>query len=498
MLITVGISLYTTRLILDALGAEDYGIYNLVAGVIAMLSFLNGAMATSTQRFLSYNLGTKNINLQKKTFGGSLLFHSIIGLIIVLILTVSSTFLFEGFLNIALEKIESAKIIFHLMTITVFFTIITVPFTGSLLAHENMLWGALVNILESILKLICALLLSGMAGNKLVTYGLFSAAISAISFTFISIYCSKKYEECSLKNLRLIDRQLIKKLSSFAGWNLFGALCGVSRSQGLAILLNIFYGTTINAAYAISNQVSSQLNFFSVTMLGALNPQIMKSEGAQDRNRMLRLSMVASKFGFFLLSIFAIPFIFEMEYILNFWLQTPPKYSVIFCQLALISMMVNQLTIGLQSAIQATGKIKLYQTIVGSTLLLNIPIAYLILRNDLPPYLVLGSYIFIEFLACIFRLFLLNKISGLSIYDYFQEVIFKQIPPAFNTFLTCFIVTYYCNINFRFLITIPISILVFSLSVYYWGLNINEKKLITNLIQSIRNKFTTITKQNEK
>ena len=320
MLLTVGISLYTTRLVLNALGVDDFGIYNLIAGIITMLSFLNTAMAVSTQRYLSFYQGRKDKGMQKMVFANSFLLHILIGLSVVILLEAIGVFLFDGFLNIPGDRIEVARIIYHFMSLTVFFTIVAVPFSGSLYAHENILWVAIVTIIEVLLKLGIAILLYTINFDKLIFYGFTMAAVSIVSLLLYMIFCMKKYEECSLKVRRFYDKSLMKELSSFAGWNLFGAICGVGRSQGLAVILNLFFGTIVNAAYAIANQISGQLNFFSATMLRALNPQIMKSEGAGDRERMLRLSMSASKFGFFLLAFIAIPCIFEMPSILKFWL----------------------------------------------------------------------------------------------------------------------------------------------------------------------------------
>lgn len=488
MLITVGISLYSVRLVLNALGVVDYGIFNLIAGIIAMLSFLNTAMATSTQRYLSYHQGKSDIEMQKKVFRNSLLMHIGIGLIIVICLEIAGIFLFDGFLNIPINRVAESKIIFHFMSGTVFFTIISVPFNGSLVAHENMLWVAFVNIIETLLKFGIALFLYKTAGDKLIVYGMLTAGISVISFILCSTYCFLKYEDCTTKNIGTIDKVLMKELSFFASWNLFGALCGLGRTEGLAIIFNIFLGTAVNAAYGIANQVASQMNFFSATMLRALNPQIMKSEGAGDRKRMLRLSMMASKFGFFLLAIFAIPCIFEISNILKIWLKNVPDHTAIFCSLILLGTLFNQLTIGLQSALQATGKIKLYQSIVGTIVLLNIPLAYLLLKFDLPAYSVLASYVIIELVACSVRIVIAKKEATLNIPEYFSRVLSKEILPVAVSCSTCLLIVHFFDFNFRFLITGVLSAITFLISIYSFGLCNDEK----DLIDKLASKFTKI------
>jgi len=475
---------------LSALGGVDYGIFNLIAGVIAMLAFLNTAMATSTQRYLSFHQGRKDPDMLKKIFSNSVTLHLLIGLCIVIGLEIAGFFLFDGFLNIPSSRIGSARILYHFMIGSVFFSIILVPFISSLNANENMLWIALVSIIEVLLKLLIAIFLLNLKGDKLLFYGLLTTLLSLLVLILHTSYCLKMYEECTLNKFWITDKRLMKELTSFAGWNLFGSLCTLGRAEGFAILFNLFFGTLINAAFGIANQVAGQLSFFSVTMLQALNPQIMKSEGADDRNRMLRLSMIASKFSFFLLAILAIPIIFEMDYILKFWLKNVPEFTVTFCRLLLIGTMVNQLTIGLQSALQATGKIKKYQITVGSLILFNLPLAYVLLKQGFPVYSTLISYIVIEFIACSLRVLFLKKIGGLSIKEYLSRVIFREIMPVLCSITVCFFVMNNFDMNYRFLFTIFFSSVVFMFSIYFVGLCKDEKDLIKiiffNLIKKIK------------
>ncbi|KEO71835.1 MATE family efflux transporter [Anditalea andensis] len=489
MVITMGITLYSTRLVLDALGDTDYGIFNLIAGIIIMLSFLNSAMATSTQRYLSFHQGQNDLEMQKKVFSNSLALHIMIGIVIVLGLEVGGLFFFDGFLNIPPERVIAAKTIYHFMSLTVFFTVVAVPFSGSLIANENMLWVAIVNIIEALLKLAIAIYVLYISGDRLIYFGFLTAGISLVSFFLYALYCLKRYPECDLSKVFTIDKPLLKDLSSFAGWNLFGALCIVSRNQGTAIILNLFYGVIINSAYGIANQVSAQLSFFSATLLRALNPQIMKSEGANDRQRMLRLSMMASKFGFFLMALFAIPCIFEMQVILELWLINIPDYTILFCSLMLVSAMANQLTVGLQSAAQATGKIKFYQSLVGTILLLNLPLAYLVLNQGFPPHWVIYTFILIEIVASTARLFFLRILAGLDIILYIQRVFIKEIIPVSVSVFTCWIIVNYLNFPFRFLLTGISSGIVFLLLIYFTGLCLDEKVLVDQLMNKARTRL---------
>lgn len=490
LLLTIVISLYTTRLVLNALGASDYGVFNLIGGIIAMLSFLNAAMAASTQRYLSFYRGKADATMQRKVFANSFLIHFFIGILIICLLEGLGAFLFNGFLKIPVARLSAAKFIYHFMSLTVFFTVLSVPFTAALNARENMTWTALVNVFESFLKLGIAILLLRLNSDRLILYGVLTAGISIVSFTLYSIYCLRKYDECSITTQSDYEFILVKELTFFAGWNLFGTLAGVARIQGLAIVLNIFFGAVVNAAYGIANQVSGQLVFFSTTMMRVLDPQIMKSEGANDRQRMLRLSMMGSKFCFFLLAFVAIPCIFEMPGLLTLWLTNVPNYTVTFCNLILIAMLTNQLTIGLQSAFQATGKIKFYQAIVGTVLMLNLPIAYILLRMSFPFYSVLISYIMIELIACIIRVIMLRKIAGMSATLFVRRVIAKEIIPIAISLITCYIIVHFVkSFELRFLITGVLSSLAFAVSIYLFGLCKDEKDLINQIIFKAYKKF---------
>ncbi|PWG78727.1 oligosaccharide flippase family protein [Pararcticibacter amylolyticus] len=485
MLITMVISLYSTRIVLNSLGSLDYGIFNLIAGIIAMLSFLNTAMATSTQRYLSYYQGKSNMFMQKKVFTNSLIIHIIIGLLLVVILEILGWAIL-GFLNIPDNRMAAAQVVYHYMTVTVFFTVVAVPFNGLLIAHENMIWVAVVNIIETILKLLIAILLTYTSIDKLMLFGGLTALLSVVSLILYASYCFFKYEDCTISGITRIDKKLSKELTSFAGWNLFGSICGLGKTQGIAVLLNIFLGAVVNAAYGIANQVSSQLTFFSVTLLRAVNPQIMRSEGASDRNRMLRLSMVVSKFSFFLMVFFTVPVIFEMKAILTFWLKNVPEYTEAFCNLVLISILLNQLTIGLQSAVQAIGEIKMYQVVVGGVQLLNLPVAYILLYFGYSPQMVLLIGSVIEILACGLRLLFLKRIAGLSLQEYTQRVFLKEIVPVCVIVLTSYLISHTIELGFRFIFNGVISCFVFSVSIYFFGLCEDEKALIDSFYKRIR------------
>jgi O-antigen/teichoic acid export membrane protein len=484
MVISIFIALYSTRIVLSALGVADFGIFNLVGGVIAMLSFLNLAMTTSTQRFMSYYLGAGDGGKLNEIFRSSFLLHFIIGVLVVILLEIASFFLFDGFLKIPFDRLDTAKTIYHFMVISTFFTINAVPYDAVINAHENMLFDALTGIFESFLKLGIAFSLLYNGFDKLVLYGLLMAVLTIVMRVIKSLYCSSNYEECKLFLKRPFDKSLLKEMFSFAGWNLFGALCNIGTSQGMAVILNLFFGTLINAAYAIANQVNGQLYAFAANMLKALGPQIMKSEGSGDRQGMLNLSMLASKYGFYLLAFFAIPLIFEMPFVINLWLSKVPNNTIVFCRLVLLATMANMITVGLQTAIQSVGNIKLYQTVMGSLLLLNLPVGWLLLKLGNPPYSVLISLIVIELIAGGFRIFFLKLKAGLSVADYINKVVVKIIIVMTITIIGSFIPYYFLEQGFLRLFMLSFfSALIFVISLYNFGMDKNEKVQIDGWIR---------------
>lgn len=431
MLITILLALYSTRLILNALGEVDYGIFNLIGGVIAMLSFINGAMVIATQRFLSIALGAGDMEKLKSVFSSSVVLHLIISLIIVVLLEAGGLILFNGGLNIPPERISAAKLIFHFMIVSTFFTINAVPYDASINSHENMLVDSLLGIFEASVKLGIAIVLVYTHSEKLVLYGLLIASLTIIIRIIKSIYCHAKYEECRIKIKSHIQGALLKEMLSFAGWNVFGLSCSVLKNQGLAVLLNLSFGIVINAAYGIANQVNSNLRQFSTNMIRAITPQITKSEGSGDRDRMLRLSILASKMSFFLLAVFAVPIIIEMPFILKIWLKIVPENAVIFCQLILILSLFYQITIGTMTSVTSVGNIKSFQIAVGALEIFNLPVAYLLIKLGLPAYSVFIGAIILEIVAGGIRTWFAHKIAGLNLRDFLLKTWFYSMLTAF-------------------------------------------------------------------
>jgi O-antigen/teichoic acid export membrane protein len=484
------ISLYSIRLILNALGAEDFGLYNVIGGMVAMLAFLNAAMTTATQRFISFNLGKGEIEKVKMVFANSVILHFFIGLVLVIGIELVGVYLINNQLKIPPEKITVAIYILHFVVASTFVTVISVPFDAVINANENFLFLAVVNIINSLFKLAIAFSIFLFSDDRLFYYGLLTM-VSAIVIRIIKrSYSKKKYKECNVNILKAYDYNEMKGIGAFAGWSLFGSLCSLARNQGVAVVLNLFYTTVVNAAYGIAHQVNSQIMFFSQTMMSAMRPQIMKSEGANDRERMIRLSLTANKFSFYLFTFFAIPLFFEMPFILKLWLKNVPEYTVEFCRSIILLTMMNQINMGLMTAVQAIGKVKVYQVVAGGIQLLTLPIGYIFLKLGYPPYSIILVSFILESISTVFRVFYFKYLTGYSAYKYFKNVLLNSFLSMIPVILVVYYVQNQFSNNWLNLILVCVcAMLTYVISIYFIGLGKNDKYMIKQLIKTLSNKI---------
>lgn len=297
--ITMFISLYTTRLVLNSLGDVDFGIFNIVGGAIAMLGFLNAAMAGATQRFMSYSEGEGNKEKQKQIFNISIVLHTAISLLVGVVLLVVGYFFFHGILNIPPDRQFAAKVVYGSLIVSTMFTVMNVPYDAMLNAHENMRYYAIVGIIESLLKLAVAFAVVYTTSDKLIVYGMLMAVMPLITLTIMRVYCHRRYEECIWAPRRYFDHGLMREMTGFAGWNFVSTTLAMVGYYGQGIVLNYFFGPLLNAAYGIVTQLNGQLLVLSNNMLKALNPVIVKNEGTKNRHKMLDISLFGNKLSFF-------------------------------------------------------------------------------------------------------------------------------------------------------------------------------------------------------
>jgi len=495
MLITVFISLYTTRLVLNALGTSDFGLFNLVAGAITMLGFLNSSMAAATQRFISYAEGAGDLERVKKIFNVSVLLHICIAIIVLLLLEIAGYYFFAGYLNISPDRLFAAKVIYQCMVASTLFTVISVPYDAVINAHENMLFFAILGIAEAVLKLLIALYILLFANDKLVMYGILMAVTSITLLLISRSFCKRKYQECSIDFKNYYDKSLMKEMATFASWSLLGASSSMIALNGQGIVLNLFFGTIANAALGIANQISGQLGAFATNMLRALNPIIAKSEGAGDRITMIRFSMTGSKISFFLLMIFYIPVLLEMPYILSVWLKIIPPYTIIFCILILVRNLIEQFYMTLTASIRAVGKILVYEVFTSILLIAPFLVSYLLFSWHYPPYFMYVSVIFFTAILCGVVIYFANLYCSLSIRQYLVNVVLRCIVSFLIVLLLAYIPHYFTAAPLpRLILVCAVTGIAYCFIVWHLGLDKNEKALFKKLLQPLKS-FIRVTKQ---
>ncbi len=374
MLVSMGISLYTSRLILSALGVEDFGIYNVVGSAVALFSFITTSMSGATARFITFALGAKQ-DVQR-VFSNTLTLHFIIAAIVVVLAESIGLWFLNSELNIPADRVMAAHLIFQFSIVGTAFTIIQTPYTASIIAKERISTFAYIDILNTALRLVVVLLLVNYSfSDNLVAFGAMIMGISIVVFFVYYIYCTKRLPFCRYRfEWNLAE---IRPMLSFSGWDLYGNLSVVARTQGVNMLLNIFFGAVLNAASGIATQVQSAVMSFASNIVVASKPQIIKSFAAGHYHQTIKLVIDASKFSFILLLLITLPLIANIEYILSLWLKDYPEFTAIFCQLTLLFNLFASLSFVVVTAIHATGKIMRPSIINGSLYLLVIPISYL-------------------------------------------------------------------------------------------------------------------------
>jgi len=477
------LALYSTRIILEALGAEDFGLYSMIGGLVATLAFLNSVMTTSTQRFLSVSLGKGNILESKRIFSNSLFLHLIIGFMVLFVVEGVGAYLIHYQLKIAVNRTDTAMYLLHFIALSTFFTIISVPYDAIITAHENMGFLAVINIIESILKFGVALVVLYYTHDKLVLYGSLLMLVSLFTVLCKRLYSRKRYTECHGDMRTDVNKPLLKELGSFAGWQLFGNLSSIARSQGTAVVLNLFFTTVVNAAYGIANQINGQLMFFTQSLLSAIRPQIMKAEGANDRDRMIRLALLANKLAYYFFAIIAIPAYFLLPIILKWWLKEVPTFTVEFCRAIIVLTLVSQLSQGVITAVQAIGKIRVYQIVAGSILLLTLPLGYLLLKIGYDAVSIIYVAMTLEIIALIFRAFYFRYLTSFPVYKYFIDIIGRAILVAlFPIMISYFLNLYFEDSILKVLILSASSSIVLLACMSVFGFNTDEKVRIKNLL----------------
>lgn len=474
MLLMMIVTLYTSRVVLNTLGVEDFGIYNVVAGFVTMLAFLSNAMASATQRFLAFEIGAGNKTNLHNVFVMSVNIHFIIAMIILIIAETFGLFFLNTQLTIPVERMEAARWVYHISILMLVVNMISVPYNAMIIAHEEMNVFAWVSIAEVILNLLVVFVLQWFGFDKLKFYAVLLFGVVLLIKGIFGAYCHTKYRESKFRFFW--NTALFKTLFSYAAWNLWGSSAGVIMGQGINVLLNVFFGPTVNAAYGIALRVKSAVNQFVNNFQMALNPPIIKSYAADNLQYMHQLIFSGAKYSFFLLFTLSLPLLLETELVLKLWLKMVPEYTVVFVRLALVNILIDSMSRPLVTAAQASGKIKLYQGVVGGVLILNLPISFLFLKLGFPPETTLWISIFVTILAFIARLIIIERLIRLNS----REFIFRVVIICLGFSIAALVVPWMLYVRLEGslvrLFTTGFTSVVFStISMYFVGLNSNEK-----------------------
>lgn len=469
------INLYTSRVTLQILGVDDYGIYQLVGGVVGMFSMLSGTLASASQRFITYALGENDFQKLNKVFSTCVSLHIILGLSVVVLLEVLGIWFLNHKLVIPPDRLETARWVMQFSIATFFVYIISTPYNAIIIAHEKMNAFAFISILEGALKLGCVFALGWIMADKLLYYALFLFIIALVLRSVYSIYSHHHFEEA--KKIKFgVEKGLFKEMFAFAGWNLLGQGSMVLRNQGIDVLLNLFFGVAVNAAKGVSNQVQSAVHQFVGNFTTAINPQLTKAIAQKDYDRAHSLMFHGSRLAFFLMMIFVIPlFVCTLE-VMEIWLVNVPSYAVSMVKVALIYLQSNTLSRFLINSILAHGNIRNFQIVAGSTKLLALPVAYVVLKLGGSPLTGIWVNIALDLVCRGVELYFANKKNNYNI----KRHLFKADIACWLIFGLALIgsLLFYMFISSKLIIAGLFSLCMTIACVWFMGLDRSEKSVL--------------------
>lgn len=478
------IAIFTSRIVLDSLGVENYGIYNVVGGFVSMFTVLSGTLTAASQRFIAYELGKEKQEI-KKVFSTTLSIHFLLSVIIFILLESFGIWFLNNKMNISAERLSAANWVFQCSIVTFCINIISIPYNAAIIAYEKMSVFAYISIFEVLAKLGIAYVLYIISSDVLIVYAILMLAVAIVMRMIYGWYCNKTFKEC--RYVFHLDKQVFKEMIGFCGWNFIGSSAAVLNGQGINLLINIFFGVLLNAARGIAAQVESALNSFVQNFVMALNPQITKTYASCDFLYVNKVIYSGTKYIFYLFLILCTPIFLNTEYILSIWLKQVPNYTAIFIRYGIIYSLCQSLSQCLYITMLASGNIKKYQIIVGTLSLMTFPVAYVFFKLGYPCEFGYVSMILFSLICFIVRLFLLKDIlPGFSISIFLHRTLW----PILSSFILTTICLYYLycitNVNniMSFIFTCLISIFLVFFLILFVGLNKNERSFIINITKT--------------
>ena len=488
MLLMMFVTLFTSRVVLDKLGVTDYGIYNVVGGVVAMLGFLNSSMSNAVQRYLSFEIGKNNEAGVNRIFNVSLFAHVGIAVFVFVVMEIVGVWYLNTHMNIPAERMDAANWVLQCSIFTTLFTIVQVPYNAIIISKEQMGIYAYISILEVVLKLLVVYMLAIGNFDKLKLYSVLIMVVTIGIVMIYRFYCTRKYKEAKFKFIK--DWNLLKQIVGFASWNMLGELAWVFTGQGVNIILNSFFGPVVNAARGLAEQVNGAVNRFVANFQTAVNPQLIKNYASDQLGEMKTLLFRSTRFSYYLLLALSLPIILKMDFILHLWLKEVPDYTTGFCQLVLVSSLVSTLSNLLAQVARAYGKIRNYQIIVSIFLFLNFPLSYIVLKFWGSPLSTMFVNIGINAMLLFVRLRLTNRMIQMTYGSFIRNVLFPVIiVTAVALVIPLTIYFMLDNSIISFIIVCLVSFVSVGVSIYALGMNANERLYILAAISKIITKI---------
>lgn len=487
MLLLMAVNLFATRVVLQALGVVDYGIYNVVGGIVALFSILSHSLSTASSRFLNFEMGRGNFDRLKAVFSTSVTIQITLAVIIAILTEIGGTWFLNNKMVIPAERLGAANWVFLFSILTFCVNLISVPYNAAIIAHEKMSAFAYISIYEGVAKLLVCYLVMVSPMDKLITY---AALIFAVQLSVRSIYtwyCNHHFAECHYHFN--YDKPLMKELFSYAGWNFIGSAAGVMRTQGGNIIINLFAGPAVNAARGVANQVNHAVSGFTSNFMTAVRPQITKSYAAGDIAYMTTLVNQSARFSFYLLLFLSLPIIVNIDFILHIWLKTVPDSTPIFVILTMIFTMTESFSNPLMTAQLATGKVRNYQLVVGGINLLNLPVSYVLLKIGFAPETFLYVAIFFSVVCLGVRLLMLKKETGFDSFRFVRQVLGNCTLVTFVALILPLLAKQYAGNNWvTFILILLLCIGTTLLTEFYVGCSKKERSMAIDKLRNIIHK----------
>lgn len=482
-LIIMVVAIYTSRVILDVLGASDYGIYNVVGGIVTMMSFLNGALGSSSSRFLTYELGRGDQDKLNRTFSASLNLHICVALIVLVLGETLGLWFFYEKLVIPDERMTAAFWVYQFSIITTMISFTQVPYNASLIAHENMSIYAYVGLYEAISKLAIVYLLTISPMDKLIFYGLLLMLNSAGIQLFYRFYTTKRYEECHFRLVK--EKPLYKTLLGYSGWDLFGGVAVICQGEGINVLLNMFFGPVVNAARAIAFQIQNAVSLFVGNFLTAVRPQVVKNFAEEHTDEMYRLTFNAAKFAYLLMLALVLPVCFEINFILNLWLgKNMPPDTPIFAVLVLCTYLMETYHQASLMSYHAIGKIKLGNIVGGTLMICALPLSYVALRLGAPAYSVFIVIFCVNFTQMFWGWMIVHRYVTFPYSKLVRKVYVPTVSITLISIIAPLLISHFMTQGWiRLFVLGIVTEIILLVAVYLIALGKEEKALVHNFVQ---------------